>query len=457
MGSENLIVSVSGVRGVIGADDGLSPRTGCRFGQAFGTMLGSGKKVVTARDTRPSGQMIRSSVASGLMAAGVDVVDLGIVTTPGAAFMARLLKADGGVVITASHNPQQYNGIKFLQSSGAGLPAGQATELKELWESGKYFQANPTAVGRESAESRTHGNHIDAVCKTIDLLGISSRRFKVVLDSINGAGCVVTPMLLGQLGCEVAHINGEPTGLFAHEPEPAEKNLTQLCQTVLKHKAHVGFAQDPDADRLAVVDEKGRYIGEECTLALCAAWVLSRRKGKLATNLSTSRMIDDIAAAAGCQVLRAPTGEANVVELMTREGCIFGGEGNGGVIEPRVVPVRNSLVGIAYILQHMAQTGKKLSELADALPKYHLVKGKLPCPQDSAGKVIRAIRDSYAGRSDAKIDERDGLRIDLSDCWFNVRASNTEPIIRIFAEAKEPARADEIVKSLTDMAEKNIG
>ena len=448
------MVSVSGVRGVVGAS--LTPRVGCDFGCAFGTTLGEGKTVVLARDTRTSGPMLSAAVAAGLLASGVNVVQLGVVTTPGAALMTSKLKAGGGVVITASHNPGQYNGIKFLQPTGTGLAAAEADKLKAVWESGRYRLVPSDRQGRQSSQENTHGIHVDAVCAVIDQLGIASRRFKVVLDSVNGAGCVVSPMLLGRLGCEVCHLNAEASGLFAHPPEPVEENLSQLCQEVRRHKAAAGFAQDADADRLAIVDETGRFIGEEYTLALAAAFVLRHRKGKLATNLVTSRMIDDIAAAAGCQVIRAPTGEANVVQAMTREGCILGGEGGGGVIEPRVVPVRNSLVAMAYVLQYLAEAGKPLSRLVDEIPRYVMVKTKFPCPAGAAEAVARELRNAFAGRADARFNDADGLRIDLPEGWVCARASNTEPIMRIIAEAKDARLANALAGEARKIADSVI-
>lgn len=448
MSVDRLMVSVSGVRGTIGQT--LTAQIACEFGMAFGRMLGAGKTVTIGRDTRPSGPMIVHAVAAGLLASGVNVVDLGMVTTPGAALMTGRLKADGGVIVTASHNPPAYNGIKFLQPKGCGLTADMAGRLKAIWESKDFVLQGTDGVGTETRDSRTHGIHVDAVCAVTDVTLVASKRFKVVVDSINGAGCVVTPMLLGKLGCELVHINAEPTGRFAHEPEPVEKNLTQLCEAVRKHKAAIGFAQDPDADRLVVVDENGTFIGEEYTLALAAAFVLTKRKGKLATNLATSRMIDDIAASAGVQVVRAPTGEANVVEAMERQGCIFGGEGNGGVIDARVVPVRNSLVGMAYLLQYMAETGKPLSELAAKIAPYVMLKDKMPCPAGAAAEVARKTKAAFASRAGVRFNEEDGLRIDLPEGWVSVRASNTEPIMRIMSEARDEntARglADEVGK-----------
>lgn len=448
---DRLMVSVSGVRGVIGTT--LTPQVACNFGAAFGTLLGKGKTVVVGRDSRKSGPMIRNAVVSGLLATGVNVVDVGIATTPGIAMMTSKLQANGGVVITASHNPGIYNGIKFLQPTGTGLTAADAMWLKDIWESQKYNYASSDSQGKESLDETVHSTHIDAVLACCDVNRIAAKRFKVVLDSINGAGCVGTPSLLGKLGCEVVHLNNRPTGDFTHPPEPIEENLTELCQAVGKHGAAVGFAQDADADRLAIVDENGTFIGEEYTLALAAAYVLRHRKGKMATNSATSRMIDDLAAAAGCEVIRTPTGEANVVEGMKRESCIFGGEGGGGVIEPRVVPVRDSFVGIAYVLQYMAETGKPLSQLVAEIPRYVMLKTKLPCPAGAAEKVVEAAKAKFASQSDARLNTDDGLRIDLPQGWVSVRASNTEPIMRIIAEAPDKTQAEQLVAQVRSLAD----
>jgi len=456
------MVSVSGVRGTIGGT--LTPRIAMEFGLAYGTMLNRRANatpkqpaVVIGRDTRPSGAMIASAVAAGLMATGVNVVDLGIVTTPGTAYMAVKLGCQGGVIVTASHNPPLYNGIKFLQPNGCCLPADQANELTAIWQRGQFDLVNFAGVGSQTRNGTTHGLHADAVCGLVDVKLIASRRFKVVLDSINGAGCVVSPMLLGRLGAELAHLNADPNGQFAHEPEPIQPNLTGLCEAVRRHRAAVGFAQDPDADRLVVVDEQGNFIGEEYTLALATAFVLRHRKGDVATNLATSRMIDEVAKAAGVSVRRAPTGEANVVETMLREGCMFGGEGNGGVIEPRCVLTRSSLVGMAYILQYMAETGKPLSQLAAEIPSYVFLKTKFPCPAGIAPAVAAKAKALFANNAAATFDQRDGLRVDLPEGWVSVRASNTEPIMRIMAEARTAEAAQSLVDQVRTVADEVIG
>ena len=448
---DRLMVTVSGVRGTVGRT--LTPEVACQFGCAFGTMLGAGKKVVLGRDTRPSGPMVAHAITAGVLAAGVDVVDVGVATTPGVALTTNRLEADGGIVVTASHNPIEYNGIKFLQPTGTGLIAADAQRLKEIWQAGQFRLVDAESQGTESREKSVHGTHADLVAGAVDAKAIIARRYKVVLDSVNGAGCVVTPMLLGRLGCEVAHLNSEATGRFAHPPEPIEENLGELCEAVRRHSAAVGFAQDPDADRLAIVDETGRFIGEEYTLALATAYVLRHRKGKVAANLATSRMIDDVASAAGCEVVRAPTGEANVVEAMLANDCIFGGEGGGGVIDPRIVPVRSSLVGIAYVLQYLTETGLPLSELVAQIPAYVMIKTKFPCPADATERVLPATREAFADRDDARINDADGLRVDLPEGWVSVRASNTEPIMRIMAEARDEEVAQRLVQRVRQIAD----
>jgi len=454
MSEDRLMIGVSGVRGTIGAT--LSPQIACDFACAFAALLGAGKKVVMGSDTRPSGPMIRSAVAAGLLAGGIDVIDLGVVTSPGVSLMVRELGAGGGVIVTASHNPVQYNGIKFLQREGWGLTAAMAQKLRRIWEARDFALTDAEHQGRLSSDATTFERHVGCVCDNCNVETIASRRFKVVLDSINGAGCRPTAMLLDRLGCELIHINGEPTGVFVHEPEPIEENLRSLCDAVIEHKADVGFAQDPDADRLVIVDEKGVFIGEEYTLGLTADFALRRRKGKLATNLVTSRMIDDIAAKAGVEVIRAPTGEANVVEAMMRERCIFAGEGNGGVIDPRVVPMRDSLVGIGMILEYLAEAGRSVSELVGEIPRYVMIKTKMSASRAAADEIARRTRNTFESRCGAKFNDLDGLRVDLPEGWVSIRPSNTEPIMRITAEAPDGNTARGMVNEVQEIADEVI-
>ncbi len=444
-----LIISVSGIRGIVGA--GLSPQIACDFGCAFGTYLG-GVRVVLGRDTRPSGPMIRSAVAAGLNACGCEVLDLGVVSTPGVALMTRRLGAAGGVVVTASHNPQAWNGIKFLSADGWAFGPDIAERIRQIYESKAFALVDAVSTGRGKHQPGTHKRHVKAVLAGINADRIRQRRLRVVLDSINGAGGIGASALLERLGCEVAHINAEPNGVFAHAPEPTAENLTGLCDAVREHRADVGLAQDPDADRLALVDENGTYIGEEYTLALAARHVLSSRPGPCAANLSTSRMIDEVARSfGGCTVHRTPVGEAHVARAVIDNDCVIGGEGNGGVIDPRVVPVRDSFAAIGLVLELLAATGKTLSQLVDQIPRFCMIKQKFGCTSEKTSQVLDEVRRVFA---DEPLNDADGIRIDWPEGWVHVRGSNTEPIMRIIAEAADPSTAEELAGRIRTIADR---
>lgn len=447
--AQDLIISISGMRGIVG--ENLSPQIAATYGCAFGAFLRERKpnKILTVavgRDSRPSGQMIFSAVAAGLTASGVNVVDVGICSTPGVGIMLRYLQCDGGVIITASHNPVPYNGIKLLLDNGIAPPRPLAEDIIRRYHERAFTPADSLHCGTISCNGQAPRIHIEKVLSLVNPAAISAGKYKVVLDSVNGAGGVTGRFLLEKLGCEVVPMNIEPTGLFAHAPEPTAENLTALCGAVKKHNAHIGFAQDPDADRLAIVDENGRYIGEEYSLALAARHIFSKQTGTAAANLSTSRMIDDIAAAAGGSVIRTPVGEANVAEAMIKHNCIIGGEGNGGVIDLRVGPIRDSLVGMAMVLQLMAETGKTVGQLADELGGYVMLKSKYPVDKQQTLAIIEKAKAVF---TDVRIDESDGCRLDLSDGWIHIRTSNTEPIMRIIMEAKDP----DIARRWTDQIE----
>lgn len=454
---ETLMVGVSGMRGTIGGT--LTPGVVADMAAAFAAWLKRSLpaeakrpiKVVFGRDSRPSGPWARDAAVAALVASGIEVVDLDVVTTPGVAMMVQHLAADGGMIATASHNPIQWNGLKLLTSQGVAPPAEDAAAIIQLFNerSTAYAKVEELTIVRRNTE--THAFHIKRVLEHVDVLGISTRRYKVVLDSVNGAGCVPTATLLSKLGCRMIHLNGSPDGRFAHEPEPTAANLTQLAEEVVRQKADVGFAQDPDADRLAIVDESGRYIGEEYSLALCAKWIFSRpgRKGSVAvSNLSSSRMLDDIAQAAGGRVVRTPVGEAHVIAAMKREHAVIGGEGNGGVIDPRIVPGRDSMVGMAYVLQLLAATGKTISQLVEEIPRYEIVKDKFPCPRESANAAVAELKRHFISE---KVDLQDGIRIDWPDGWVHARASNTEPIMRIIGEGRDRAAVRERVDQVREM------
>jgi phosphomannomutase len=456
---EALMISVSGMRGTVGGT--LTPAVVMRMASAFAAWLkrtqkpvnGTHFRVVFGRDSRPSGPMVRDAASAALQASGVEVIDLDIVTTPGVAMMVRHLGADAGMVATASHNPIQWNGIKFLGRDSVAPPPEHANQIRALYDAGATDYVRVEKLVAPSRNTETHALHVKRVLERVDVLGVSTKRFKVVLDSVNGAGCVATPTLLSKLGCQVAHINGTPDGRFAHEPEPTEANLKGLAEEVRRQKAHVGFAQDPDADRLAIVDERGTYIGEEYTLALCAKLILAKKPGVTAANLSSSRMLDDVAAAAGSRVVRTPVGEANVVQAMLANGSVIGGEGNGGVIDPRIVPGRDSLVGIAYVLQLMADTGRSVSQLVAEIPRYEIVKTKFECRREDADRAVEALKQAFASE---KVDAQDGIRIDWEKqrAWVHARPSNTEPIMRIIAEAPERAAAEQMIGRVREVVDR---
>lgn len=451
MSDAPLMLSVSGLRGLIGQS--LTPPVASRYAAAFGQWLKSNHRdadprphVVVGRDSRPSGQMVEMAAVAGLIGAGCRVTCLGIVSTPGVAIMTEQLNADGGMVITASHNPIAWNGIKALRSDGVAPNPEQAQQIIGRFKADDVDYAPVQRLSRVSDNATTHQVHVDRVLAHIDAGLIQQRGPKVVLDSVHGAGGAAAARILKQLGAELVHLYAEPTGLFPHEPEPTRENLTQLCDAVLEHGADIGFAQDPDADRLAVVDNKGRYIGEEYTLALAAMHILSRPDcppgAALAANLSTSRMIDDIADKAGAGVARTPVGEASVAAAIRANGAVIGGEGNGGVIWPKVVHVRDSIAAIGLLLELLAFRGQALDTIVDEIPRYATVKDKVNIDQQMAEGYALALRAHYTSQ---KIDLQDGVRIDWPDQWVHVRPSNTEPILRIIAESGSQASAKALI------------
>ncbi len=456
---ERLIVSISGLRGIVG--ENLTPAIAAEYGCSFGTLLRSAAKagdgrptVCIGRDSRPSGPMIQSAVTAGLCSAGVDVIDLGIVTTPSVGIMVRHLGCSGGVVITASHNPVAYNGIKLLNAEGMAPPAVAAGQIRRVFSDRGWALVDSTGCGRLSANGHSDDVHIARVLPLVDPAAIAAKGFKVVLDSVNGAGGRPGKRLLSALGCKVKAVNDRPTGLFAHEPEPTEKNLQGLCQVVKRAKAAIGFAQDPDADRLAIVDEQGTYLGEEYTLALASLHVMAKTPGLAAANLSTSRMIDDVAGRVGGRVIRTPVGEANVAGAMMEHRCVIGGEGNGGVIDLRVGPVRDSLVAMALVLQLMAETGKSVRQLADQIGHYCMRKEKFTADPEQAGRILDAAKARFV---QAKVDTRDGYRFDFEDGWLHLRTSNTEPIMRVIVETRDEASAQRYLDQVEQIRKRIAG
>jgi phosphomannomutase len=448
--AEQLIISISGMRGIVG--ENLTPSIAAEYGCAFGKFLKNrhtDKKeklsVCIGQDSRSSGQMLKSAVATGLCAVGIDVVDLGLVTTPGVGIMVRELQCDGGVIITASHNPIQYNGIKLLLGNGIAPPSEIAEQIRQYFLDKHFALVDSPHCGKITSNELTDAIHIARVLAIVDKKVIAAKKFKAVLDSVNGAGGRVTKKMLAELGCEFIAINDEPTGIFAHRPEPTARNLTGLCEVVKEKEADIGFAQDPDADRLAIVDEAGTYIGEEYTLALAAKYIFSGKTGKAAANLSTSRMLDDVAEKAGGQVIRTAVGEANVAAAMLKHNCIIGGEGNGGVIDLRVGPIRDSLVAIALVLQLMAETGKTVSQLVSEIPAYYMSKDKFVAEQTQARQILNLAKKTF---TNAKLDTTDGCRFDFDDGWLHLRASNTEHVMRVIVEAKNLSIAQKYINAV---------
>jgi phosphomannomutase len=437
VGGMALMVSISGVRGIIGQT--LTPTVALEFAQAYGETLGP-ERVVLGRDSRPSGPMFEAAAAAGLMAAGCHVTRLGLVMTPAVGRAIRDGQFAGGIVITASHNPEEWNGIKFLDNFGVAPDPGRMKRITEVRSASPRSQ--PTRLGAEVLDSQAGSRHVAAVLAAREVELAALKGLRVVLDSVNGAGCLHTPALLQALGCEVIHINGEPTGHFAHRPEPVRENLDELCAAVRQARAAVGFAQDPDADRLAIVDERGAYIGEEYTLALATRFVLSRRPGPAAANLSTSRLIDHVAARFRVPVVRTPVGESHVARAMLANQCVIGGEGNGGVIDPRVCYVRDSLSAMSLVLQLLAVTGKSVSQLVDELPRYAMIKQKYELPRERIKHAVEAVTRAFG---DLQPNTADGLRVEFPDGWVHVRASNTEPILRIIAEAENEAHTNALI------------
>jgi phosphomannomutase len=435
---KSLKISISGVRGVVG--ESLTPQLLVDFAQAFGTYVRSGR-IVIGRDTRPSGEMVRNAVVGGLLATGCEVVDVGVCPVPTIQLAVERLAAAGGIAITASHNPEQWNALKFIRSDGIFLNSYQAEELLEVYHQGQFRMASARGLGRVRFDPTAADAHIQAVLDLVDADAIRAARIRVALDCCNGAGSEVTPRLLDALGCQVHAINVTPDGRFPHPPEPVPDNLGQLAEAVKQSGAQVGFAQDADADRLALVDENGHPPGEDYTLALACDFLAPRHDGPIVVNLSASRMIDDIAKKHGRRCIRTPIGEVNVAERMKREGGSCGGEGNGGVIVPALHYCRDSLIGIAVILQSLAESREPLTSLMQRFPAYHIVKSKIEVPSDRIPHALKHVVDAHEGED---LDLTDGVKINWPDSWLHVRRSNTEPVIRVIAEAPTPDRAQRL-------------
>lgn len=427
-----LMISVSGIRGIVG--DGLDPEVIVRSTSAFADFCGTGK-IVVGSDGRISGAMVRNLVVGTLTAKGNDVIDIGICPTPTVLFNVKHLNASGGIQISASHNPNEWNALKLLNSKGEFLSPEENIEfLKKMDDATRNF-APWDKLGKVIDYEKGLDNHINAVLKMdfIDVEKIKLKKFKVLLDCVNGAGAYSMPKLLKKLGCKVIELNCEKNGIFPRLPEPIPENLTETFEAVRKHKADLGIVVDPDVDRLVLITEEGEPFGEENTITQAVKYYLSQKKGNVAVNLSTTRAVDDVANEFGCEVFRAPVGEANVVKKMKEVNAVIGGEGSGGVIVPDVNFGRDALVGTAIALQHLTKARCKMSTLKRSLPQYFIVKKKIEIGSSNPDEILKKMVEKYKS---AKINQDDGLRIDLDDHWVHLRKSNTEPIIRCIVEAK---------------------
>jgi len=455
----SLIKSISGIRGTIGGnnDDGLTPSEIVKFTSAFGTWVkrnskaGDKKtlKIVIGRDARISGELVKNIVTGTLQALGIDVIDLGLATTPTVEMAVTMEKADAGIIITASHNPKNWNALKLLNSKGEFISEAAGKEVLTLAENKDFQYAQVSNLGHVSQNPNYLQEHIDHILALplVDVKAIKAKKFKIVLDAVNSVGGIVVPQLLEQLGVEeITPIFCEPTGNFGHEAEPLPENLTELSKTVLKKKAHLGFAVDPDVDRLAIVCDDGEMFGEEYTLVAVADYVLKNKKGNTVSNLSSTRALRDVTKKAGCEYFASAVGEVNVVEAMKKNNAVIGGEGNGGIIYPELHYGRDALVGIALFLTHLAKYGKSCSMLRSTYPNYYISKNKIELQPDlDLDSVLASIKEKYKNYPCNTID---GIKIEFDNEWVHLRKSNTEPIIRIIAESDHQTTADNLAKKI---------
>jgi phosphomannomutase len=439
--------SVSGIRGIIG--ESLTPENIIKHIYAFTNLLNK-KDVVVGGDPRTSNGFIRPMVKSTLMACGFNVIDLGITPTPTVQIAVEKLKAAGGIAITASHNPIEWNGLKFIGPDGLFLPQNLITKLFEIADDVKRDYPNWKKIGTSSQYASAIDDHLEQIynLEFINVDQIRKNKFKVAVDCVNGAGGLIVPKLLEYFGCEVVGINLEPTGIFAHKPEPIPQNLKDLSNLVKENNCNIGFAVDPDVDRCAIIGNDGNPIGEEYTLAIAVKFILSQKLGHVVVNLSTSRVIDDIVQYYNSVLHKSKVGEINVAEKMKEIDAVVGGEGNGGVILPEIHLGRDAPVAIALTLQQLAEFGGSLTEFKQTLPQYYIIKDKAPIGNVNPDKVFEHFSDHY---KDEQLNTTDGLRIDLSEYWIHLRKSNTEPIMRIIVEARTPEKSWEILQATKEM------
>lgn len=448
-----LIKSISGIRGTIGGQPGenLTPIDIVKFTTAYARFMseanrGKRLRIVVGRDARVSGEMVNDIIEGTLLGCGVDVINIGLCTTPGTEMAVITHKADGGIIITASHNPKQWNALKLLNAKGEFLNDAEGKRVLALAEDESFAFPDVDSIGKVVLREDFNPVHIKQVLamRLVDAERVRARRFKVVVDAVNSIGGVVIPALLEELGCEVVKINCDPTGFFAHNPEPLPQNLTEISEAVVREKADLGIVVDPDVDRLAFVCEDGSMFVEEYTLVAVADYILSQTPGNTVSNLSSSRALRDVTESYGATYSASAVGEVNVVAKMKEVGAVIGGEGNGGVIYPELHYGRDALVGTALFLTYLAARNMTMTELRHTYPAYYASKNKIELtPAIDVDKVLVEIKRRYA---DEQINDIDGVKIDFTDSWVHLRKSNTEPIIRIYTEAKSMLEADDLAQ-----------
>ena len=449
-----LIKSISGIRGTIGGHqaENLTPIDVVKFTTAYSRIIKAKHpdrriKIVVGRDARISGKMVDSLVEGTLLGCGVDVINVGLCTTPGTEMAVITHKADGGIIITASHNPRQWNALKLLNERGEFLNDEEGKQVLALAEEVEYDYPTIDHIGKVILREDFNPKHIEQVLALplVDVEAVRKRKFKVVVDAVNSVGGVVIPELLRQLGCEVIELNCEPTGEFAHNPEPLPENLTEISEVIRREGADLGVVVDPDVDRLAFVMENGEMFVEEYTLVAVADYILRHTKGNTVSNLSSSRALSDVTSRyEGCAYSAAAVGEVNVVAKMKETGAVIGGEGNGGVIYPELHYGRDALVGVALFLTYFAGLNMTMSELRKSYPAYFASKNKIELtPEIDVDKILATIKSRY---SNERVNDIDGVKIDFAENWVHLRKSNTEPIIRVYTEAKSMDESDALAK-----------
>lgn len=450
----SLIKSISGIRGTIGGvpGDNLTPPDIIRFTSAYGVWLLNGNKtakVVVGRDGRISGDMVKQLVCNTLCAMGIDVIDLDYSTTPTVEMAVTELKCDGGIILTASHNPREWNALKLLNNKGEFISGEDGAKLLEIADAGNFHYAEVDHLGKVIPQTGMIESHIEKILQhpLVNQSAIAEANFKVVVDVVNSTGAIALPPLLKALGVEeIIVLNDEVSGKFAHNPEPLPENLTQLSNEVVRSKAHLGIAVDPDVDRLCFVCEDGSMFGEEYTLVAVADYVLGTTKGNTVSNLSSTKALQDVTIKHGGEYFASAVGEVNVVNKMKEVNAVIGGEGNGGIIVPDLHYGRDAMIGIALFLSHLALSKKSIKQLRNTYPDYFISKNKIVLEDDtSVTDVFQKIEDKYKNH---KVNREDGLKIEFENDWVHLRPSNTEPIIRIYAESNFETTADNIAKKL---------